>query len=30
MAFLEIHGLRKAFVTPRGTTEVLGGVEAPA
>jgi len=27
MAFLEIHGLRKAFVTPRGTTEVLGGVD---
>src|SRR5207247_2272464 len=27
MAFREIHGLRKAFVTPRGTTEVLGGVD---
>ena len=27
MAFLDIHGLRKAFVTPRGTTEVLGGVD---
>jgi nitrate/nitrite transport system ATP-binding protein len=27
MAYLEVRGLRKAYVTPRGTTDVLGGVD---
>ena len=27
MAYLEICGLRKSYVTPRGTTDVLGGVD---
>jgi nitrate/nitrite transport system ATP-binding protein len=27
MAFLEVRGLRKSYVTPRGTTDVLGGVD---
>jgi nitrate/nitrite transport system ATP-binding protein len=27
MAFLEVRGLRKSYVTPRGTTEVLGGID---
>jgi nitrate/nitrite transport system ATP-binding protein len=27
MAFLEVRGLRKSYVTPRGTAEVLGGID---
>jgi nitrate/nitrite transport system ATP-binding protein len=27
MAYLEVRGLRKSYVTPRGTTDVLGGVD---
>ncbi len=27
MAYVEVRGVRKAFTTPRGTTQVLGGVE---
>jgi nitrate/nitrite transport system ATP-binding protein len=27
MSYLEVRGLEKAFVTPRGTTRVLGGVD---
>jgi len=27
MAYLEVRGLRKTYVTPRGTTDVLGGVD---
>ena len=27
MAYLEVSGLEKSFVTPRGTTRVLGGVD---
>jgi nitrate/nitrite transport system ATP-binding protein len=27
MAFLDVRGLRKSYVTPRGTTEVLGGID---
>jgi nitrate/nitrite transport system ATP-binding protein len=27
MAFLEVRGLRKSYVTPRGTTGVLGGID---
>ena len=27
MAYLEVRGLTKAYVTPRGRTDVLGGVD---
>jgi nitrate/nitrite transport system ATP-binding protein len=27
MPFLDVRGVRKSFVTPRGTTDVLGGVD---
>jgi ABC-type nitrate/sulfonate/bicarbonate transport system ATPase subunit len=27
MAYLEVRGLEKSYVTPRGRTHVLGGVE---
>jgi nitrate/nitrite transport system ATP-binding protein len=27
MAYLEVRGLRKSYVTPRGATDVLGGVD---
>ena len=27
MAYLEVRDLRKSYVTPRGTTDVLGGID---
>ena len=27
MAFLEVRGLEKSYVTRRGTTHVLGGID---